>query len=291
MPSLAKSPEKPDCSRSNPLKNFLIGKTVINSLNTLSGETLFYRIIYPQDFVATQKYPVLVYVYGGPHSQNVQNSWLGRSNLWLQFMATQGYLVFTLDNRGTDFRGLEFEQITHGRLGTIEVSDQVLGVEYLLTQPFVDAQRIGVFGWSYGGFMTASLMTRAPYLFKAGVAGAPVIDWKYYEVMYTERYMETPQNNLEGYLESSILTHLDSLQGDLLVIHGTSDDVVMWQHSIIFVKAAIKKGKPIDYMIYPGHLHGVRGRDRYHLYQKITNYFSDHLKRNGPPSVSVAGDE
>ena len=274
----------------NPLVDFIIGETVINSFKTESGAQLFYRLIYPPDFKMTEKYPVLVYVYGGPHSQHVQNSWLGHSNLWLQYMATQGYIVFTLDNRGTDYRGLEFEQITHGRLGTIEVSDQVLGIQNLLAQPYIDPARIGIFGWSYGGFMTASLMTRAPQYFKAGVAGAPVIDWKYYEVMYTERYMETPQINPEGYLESSVLTHLDSLQGDLLVIHGTSDDVVMWQHSIVFVKEAIKKGIQIDYMIYPGHIHGVRGPDRFHLYQKITKYFSDHLKMNNLPSTSAAGD-
>jgi dipeptidyl-peptidase-4 len=270
----------------NPLADFELGETEIHSLTLDDGTKLYYSLIFPPDFDPDKKYPMFVYVYGGPHSQRVRNIWLGRTSLWLQYMATLGYVIFTIDNRGTDYRGLEFEQITHRRLGTIEVQDQISGIEYIKNQNYIDTDRIGVFGWSYGGFMTASLLTRAPHVFKVGVSGAPVIDWRYYEIMYTERYMDNPQINADGYDQSTVLTHLDSLDADLLMIHGTSDNIVMWQHSILFTQKAIKLGKQIDYMIYPGHRHGIRGRDRLHLYKKITDYVNARLL-----SLQHAGDD
>lgn len=261
----------------NPLKDYKLGNTKLFNLTSVDGQKLYCRITLPTDFDSLKKYPVLVYVYGGPHSQLVTDTWLGGSNLWLNYMAQQGFVVFTLDNRGTSNRGLDFEQATFRHLGTKEIEDQITGVKYLRSLPYIDSTRIGVFGWSYGGFMSASLMTRASEYFKAGVAGGPVIDWSYYEVMYGERYMDTPQLNPEGYAESSLLNYVDRLKGKLLIVHGTMDPTVVWQNSLLFVKKAVSLGIPLDYFPYPGHEHGVTGSDQLHLYRKITSYFKDNL--------------
>ena len=220
---------------------------------------------------------MLVYVYGGPHAQLVTNRWLAGANLWLNYMAQQGFVVFTVDNRGSGNRGLEFEQTIFRQLGTVEVEDQLTGVEYLKSLPFVDADRIGVYGWSYGGFMATSLMARAPGIYKVGVGGGAVIDWQYYEVMYTERYMDTPQDNPVGYEESSLLNYAENLTGKLLLVHGTSDPTVVWQQTLLFAQKVANLGIDMDYYPYIGHGHGVRGKDKFHLYQKITNYFLDNL--------------
>jgi dipeptidyl-peptidase-4 len=262
----------------NPLAVYKMGKTEISSLKSSGGFNLYSRIIYPPDFDESNKYPVIVFVYGGPHRQKIENSWLGNASLWLNFMAQKGYIIFTVDNRGSAFRGLEFEQTTFGRLGTVEIEDQITGVEYLKTLSFVDENKIGVFGWSYGGFMTASLLTRAPEIFKVGVAGGAVIDWQYYEVMYTERYMDTPETNPDGYVNSSILNHLQNLKGKLLLLHGTSDPVVVWQQTLLLAEKAANLGIDVDYYPYIGHEHGVKGNDKLHLYKKITNYFIENLK-------------
>jgi dipeptidyl-peptidase-4 len=242
-------------------------------------------IIFPADFDMptgqadnTKKYPVLVYVYGGPHEQLIRNQWLGGSNLWLNYMAQQGFIIFTLDNRGSANRGLEFEQSTFRKLGTIEIEDQLTGIEYLKSLPYVDSERMGLFGWSYGGYMTVSLMTRTPDVFKVGVAGAPVIDWNYYEVMYTERYMDTPQTNPEGYKESSLFNYIKDLKGKLLIVHGTYDETVVLQHSLLYAESAAHLGIDLDYYPYIGHKHGIVGKDKFHLYHKITNYFIENLK-------------
>ena len=192
-------------------------------------------------------------------------------------MAQKGFIVFTVDGRGSEDRGVAFEQATFKQLGSIEMVDQLKGVEYLKSLPYVDANRMGVHGWSYGGFMTTSLMTRHPGVFKVGVAGGPVIDWSYYEIMYTERFMDTPQTNKKGYDESNLLNYADKLKGKLLMIHGTNDDVVVWQHSLMFIKKCVDKNVPIDYFAYPGHLHNVSGKDRLHLMTKITDYFITNL--------------
>jgi len=248
------------------------------TLKADDGTPLYGKLILPTGFSASQKYPVVVYLYNGPHVQLVRNTFPESGNLWYEYMAQQGYIVFTMDGRGSANRGRAFEQAVHRTLGTTEMNDQLKGVAYLRGLPYVDTARMGVHGWSFGGFMTTSLMLRHPGVFKVGVAGGPVIDWSMYEVMYTERYMDTPKENPEGYAASNLLTKLKNLNGKLLLIHGTDDDVVVWQHSIKFLKQAVSDGVQVDYFVYPGHQHNVRGKDRVHLMQKITDYFETHLK-------------
>lgn len=266
-------------------ENPYTGKTVLPKMELIStmsadGKTeLNGRIIYPANFDAKKKYPVMVYVYGGPHAQLVTNEWLGGASLFDYYMAQNGYVVFTLDNRGSDARGRDFEHVIHRSLGVNEMADQMKGIEYLKKQPFVDADRIGVYGWSFGGFMATSLMVNHPETFKVGVAGGPVIDWKYYEVMYGERYMDTPQENPEGYAKTALPAQAGKLQGRLLMIHGAQDNVVVQQHSMEFIQACIAAGKQVDYFLYPTHEHNVRGKDRIHLNQKIADYFDTYLKK------------
>ena len=192
-------------------------------------------------------------------------------------MAAEGYIIFTVDGRGSSNRGRDFEQAIYRQCGTMEMQDQESGVNYLRTLPYVDADRMAVHGWSYGGFMTTSLMLRKPGLFKVGVAGGPVIDWKYYEVMYTERYMDTPQDNMEGYEASNLKNHVANLEGDLLMIHGTVDNVVVMQHNMTFQQKCVEEGVQVDFHPYPGHPHNVRGKDRVHLMTKVLNYIKEHL--------------
>jgi dipeptidyl-peptidase-4 len=220
----------------------------------------------------------VVYLYGGPHAQMVTNSWLGGGQLWMHYMAQKGYLVFTVDNRGSSHRGLEFENATHRQLGTVEMEDQLFALNYLKNLSYVDSNRVGVHGWSFGGFMTTSLMTRKPGAYKVGVAGGPVIDWSLYEIMYTERYMDKPSENPEGYAANNLLSYAGNLKGRLLMIHGADDDVVVWQHSLKFVQKSVgAMNTNLDYYVYPGHKHNVVGPDRAHLYKKITQYFFDFL--------------
>jgi dipeptidyl-peptidase-4 len=263
----------------NPISDFNIGKIELSSIeHPTDNVTLFTRTFYPPNFDINKKYPVVVYVYGGPHAQMVTNSWLGGGNLWMAYMASKGYIVFTLDNRGSSHRGLDFENAVHRQLGTLEMSDQLAGLNWLKSQTFVDSSRIGVHGWSFGGFMTTSLMTREAGKYKVGVAGGPVIDWKYYEIMYTERYMDRPEENPTGYEANNLINHTGKLKGRLLQIHGADDDVVVWQHSMLFVKKSVELSNPnLDYFVYPGHKHNVSGRDRIHLYKKVSQYFFDHL--------------
>ena len=261
----------------NPLTAYKLGETSIVTIKAEDGTELYGRLITPPNMDKSKKYPVVVYVYGGPHVQLVTDSWLAGANLWMHLMAQKGYVVFTLDSRGSGNRGLAFEQATFRQLGTPEIADQLKGVEYLKSLPYVDANRMGVHGWSYGGFMTTSLMTRTPDVFKVGVAGGPVIDWKYYEVMYTERYMDTPEQNPEGYENANLLKYIPNLKGKLLMIHGTVDDVVVWQHSLQYLKTAVDNGILLDYFVYPGHPHNVRGKDRVHLMRKVTQYLDENL--------------
>jgi len=262
----------------NPIKDYKRGRLDYFTLKDKAGFDLYCRMYYPVDFDSTKKYPVIVYVYGGPGVQLVTDTWpRGRYAFWFMMMAQKGYIVFTLDNRGSANRGKEFEQATFRHLGTKEIEDQLVGVNYLKSKSFVDPNRFGVFGWSYGGFMTTSLMTRTNDAFKVGACGGAVIDWKYYEVMYTERYMDTPQTNPEGYKEASLLNYVQNLHGKLLLVHGTSDPTVMWQNTLEFAKKAADLDIPLDYFPYVGHLHGVYGKDALHLYNKITKYFEDNL--------------
>ena len=239
---------------------------------------LYYRMVKPHDFDTTKKYPTVVYVYGGPHAHNVEAGWHWASRSWETYMAQKGYVLFILDNRGSENRGLEFEQATFHQLGQIEMRDQMKGVEYLKSLPYVDANRMGVHGWSFGGFMTISLMLNYPDVFKVGVAGGPVIDWKWYEVMYGERYMGTPQNNPEGYAKSSLIDKAKNLKGKLQIITGYNDNTVVPQHCLSFLDACIKAGTQPDFFAYPGEQHNMRGHASVHLHERITQYFEDYLK-------------
>jgi dipeptidyl-peptidase-4 len=248
------------------------------TLKADDGTPLYGRVILPTGFDSTRQYPVIVYLYNGPHVQLVKNQYPASGNLWYEYLAQRGYIVFTMDGRGSSNRGLAFEQATFRQLGTVELQDQLQGVAFLRSLPYVDTARMGIHGWSYGGFMATSMMLRHPGVFKAAVAGGPVIDWRMYEIMYTERYMDTPKDNPEGYATANLLDKVQNLKGKLLLIHGTDDDVVVWQHSLRFLKQCVDKGVQVDYFVYPGHPHNVRGRDRIHLMQKITDYFDQHLR-------------
>ena len=249
------------------------------SIKAADGKTdLYYRMVKPHDFDATKKYPTVVYVYGGPHAHNVEAAWHWYSRSWETYMAQKGYIVFILDNRGSENRGRDFEQVTFRQLGQVEMQDQMKGVDYLRTLPYIDMNRLGVHGWSFGGFMTISLMTNYPDVFKVGVAGGPVIDWKWYEVMYGERYMDTPQSNPEGYEKISLLSKAKDLKGRLQIITGYNDDTVVPQHCLSFLKACIEAGTQPDFFVYPGEPHNMRGHASVHLHERITQYFEDYLK-------------
>jgi dipeptidyl-peptidase-4 len=239
---------------------------------------LYCSMIKPLDFDPNKKYPVIVYVYGGPHAQMINDTWLGGISNWDFLMAQKGYIMFTVDNRGSANRGLEFENVIHRKLGENEMADQMKGIEFLKSQKYVDADKIGVHGWSFGGFMTTNLMVNYSDVFKVGVAGGPVMDWKYYEVMYGERYMDTPDENSEGYKNANLVEQAGKLKGKLLLIHGAIDNTVVWQHSLAFVQKCIEENVQVDYFPYPRAEHNVRGQDRIHLMQKITDYFDDYLK-------------
>ena len=237
----------------------------------------YYRLFKPLNFDPSKKYPVIVYVYGGPHSQMVQDRWLGGVRMWEMVMAQKGYLVYVQDNRGTSNRGAAFEKAINRRCGQEEMADQMEGIKMLKSLPYVDTDRIGVHGWSYGGFMTTSLITNHPDVFKVGVAGGPVIDWKWYEVMYGERYMDNPQTNPEGFAQTSLLPKAKDLKGKLLICQGAMDSTCVWEHSLSFVQACIEAGVQVDYFPYPLDEHNMRGRNQLHLMEKVTAYFEDYL--------------
>ena len=264
----------------NKYEGYQMGTSEIKTIKSADGTTdLFTRLIKPSNFDASKKYPVLVYVYGGPHAQLITNSYLDGASLWMYWMAEQGYLVFTVDNRGSDNRGVKFESIIHRNLGVHEIDDQIKGVEYLKSLPYVDGDRLAVHGWSYGGFMTTSLLLRKPDVFKVGVAGGPVIDWRWYEIMYGERYMDTPSENTKGFEESNVTNYAKNLKGKLLLIHGTVDDVVVMQHNLALVKKFVELGNQnVDFFPYPMHKHNVGGKDRVHLMDKVLNYIINNNK-------------
>lgn len=272
----------------NPLKDYSLGTTEFVNLKGNNGTDLYAKMIKPANFDATKKYPVLVYVYGGPHAQLVKNSWLAGSNLWMMAFATlEDYIVFTLDNRGSDNRGFAFESSIHRNLGNVEIEDQLTGIDYLKSLDFVDNKRIAVNGWSYGGFMTTSLMLRNPGVFTTAVAGGPVTDWKYYEVMYGERYMDTPQENPEGYDNAKVHNYIKNLDGKLLLIHGSVDPVVVPQHSMTLLQEAVKQKVQIDFFTYPMHEHNVGGIDRAHLIKKMMDYIVENNKNPLTPKDGV----
>lgn len=248
------------------------------TLKATDGTPLYGKLILPTNFDSTKKYPSITYLYNGPHVQLIRNSWPASGNLWYELLAQKGYVVFTMDGRGSSNRGMAFESAVFRNLGTVEMDDQLKGNAFLRGQSFIDTARMGVHGWSFGGFMTTSLMLRHPGAYKAGVAGGPVLDWKWYEIMYTERYMDAPQDNAAGYEENRLWNKVKNLKGDLMLIHGTDDDVVVWQHSINFLRSCVQNGVQVDYFVYPSHPHNVRGKDRIHLMQKITDYFDEKLR-------------
>lgn len=269
----------PYFSAENPWKGYNVPEYSCGTVKADDGVTdLYYRMVKPVDFDPTKKYPTIVYVYGGPHAHSVDARWNYCSRGWETYMAQRGYLLFILDNRGSENRGKKFEQATFRQLGQVEMKDQMKGVEYLKTLPYVDADRIGVHGWSFGGFMTISLMTNYPETFKVGVAGGPVIDWHWYEVMYGERYMDTPQTNPEGYKKTSLIYQAKNLKGRLQIIQGLNDVTVVPQHCLTFLKACIAAGTQPDFFVYPGEPHNMRGHQSVHLHDRITRYFDDYLK-------------
>ncbi len=262
----------------NPLDKYSKGQLNIFTIKNAEGIDLYCRMFTPVNFDSSKKYPVLVYWYGGPHAQMILNGWNGGAgDYWFQFMAERGYVVFTLDTRGSANRGKAFEQSIFRRAGEKQMEDLMSGIDYLKSLKYTDVNNMGLFGWSYGGFMTIDFMLTHPGIFKAAVAGGPVTNWKFYEIMYTERYMDKPQENPEGYDASDLTKRIGNLKGKLLLIHGMQDNVVLMQHSVNLVKAAVDKGVQVDYMIYPGHEHNVLGKDRVHLYQKVTDYFMQNL--------------
>ncbi|MFT4754730.1 MAG: dipeptidyl-peptidase-4 [Salibacteraceae bacterium] len=262
----------------NPLKEYEIGETKLGTIKANDGSTILHtRTVYPHDFDENKKYPVLIYVYNGPGVQLIHANWLASASLWMYHFANKGYIVFTLDGRGSTNRGIEFEQAIFRNLGQVEMQDQLSGIDYLKSLNYVDGNRIGVHGWSYGGFMTTSLLTSYPGTFKVGVAGGPVMDWSYYEVMYAERYMDTPETNKEGFELTSNIKRAKNLKDPLLIIHGAVDPTVVKQNSDLFLKECIKNGIQVDFFEYPGAEHNVRGKDRVHLMQKVLDYVERHL--------------
>lgn len=263
----------------DPWKGYNVPEYSCGTIKAADGTTdLYYRMVKPVNFDPNKKYPTIVYVYGGPGIRNVEARWHYASRGWETYMAQKGYLLFILDNRGSCDRGRDFEQATFRHLGVEEMKDQIKGVEYLKSLAYVDTTRLGVHGWSFGGFMTTSLMTTYPDVFKVGVAGGPVIDWKWYEVMYGERYMDTPQANPEGYAETSLINKAKNLKGKLQIIIGTDDPTVVPQHAISFLKACIEAGTQPDFFVYPGEGHNMMGHQSVHLHERITQYFEDYLK-------------
>lgn len=263
----------------NPWVGYTVPEYTCGKIKAADGTTdLYYRMVKPTNFDPNKKYPTIIYVYGGPGVRNVEARWHYWSRGWETYMAQKGYLLFILDNRGSSARGLAFEQATFHHLGVEEAKDQMKGVEYLTSLPYVDKDRMGIHGWSFGGFMTTTLITSHPEVFKVGVAGGPVIDWKWYEVMYGERYMGTPQNNPKGYAESSLLSKAKNLKGKLQIITGMNDPVVVPQHCLNFLQECIKVGTQPDFFVYPGEPHNMRGHQSTHLHERISQYFDDYLK-------------
>ncbi|MBM4174857.1 MAG: S9 family peptidase [Ignavibacteria bacterium] len=262
----------------NTLEEYSFAPAEFLSFTTSDGIQLNAMMIKPKDFDASKKYPVLVYNYSGPGSQIVRNAWQGGQYLWYQMLAQEGYIIFMLDNRGTGGRGKSFKNIVYKKLGYWEVNDQIEGTKYLMTLPYVDGERIGIWGWSYGGYMSALTIMEGNEYFKAAVAVAPLADWKFYDTIYTERYMSTPQLNPEGYEAGSVLNKVDKLKGKLLLVHGTADDNVHFQNTVVLVDELVKANKQFQVMFYPGKNHGIYGgKTREQLFTMITNFIRENL--------------
>ncbi|TDK27121.1 S9 family peptidase [Luteimonas aestuarii] len=256
--------------------------TEFGTLTAADGSTpLHYSLVKPAGFDPSKRYPVVVFVYGGPAAQTVLDAWPGRADaLFNQYLAQRGYVVFSLDNRGTPRRGRDFGGSLYGWQGTVEVDDQRKGVEWLRAQPWVDGERIGVHGWSNGGYMALMLLAKAPEDYACGVAGAPVTDWALYDTHYTERYMDLPDANPDGYREARVLTHAEGIRpGSLLLVHGMADDNVLFTHSTELMADLQRRGTPFELMTYPGAKHGLRGSDALHRYRLAEGFFQRCLVR------------
>ena len=254
--------------------------TEFGSIGAADGQRMYYKLLKPRNLEAGKKYPVLIDVYGGPGVQRVTNTW---SSLFHQYLAQQGYIVFALDNRGSGLRGTKFETALNLRMGQVEVQDQLKGVEFLRALPFVDASRIGIYGWSYGGYMTLMCLMQAPEVFAAGVSGAPVSDWALYDTHYTERYLSTPQLNPEGYRLGNVLEYAGKLQRPLLLVHGMADDNVLFAHSTVLMKKLQDLQKPFDLMTYPGGKHGLIRQNvtGWHAHANIVRFFDREIGAGG----------
>ena len=261
----------------NPYKDCSLGESSIFSIRNNSQDELYCRLILPPNFDTAKSYPCLIYVYGGPHSQMVTNTFMSGGS-FLYYLSQQDYVIFTLDNRGTAYRGAEFEKCIHRQLGVLEMEDQLCGVTYLKSLPYIDSTRLGLDGWSYGGFLILSLVSTYPEVFKAASCGGPVVDWRKYEVMYGERYMDTPEENPEGYAQADIIPKVKHIRSNLLVMHGAQDHTVVWQHSLQLLQQAVKDGVQMDYFVYPAHDHNLRGIERVHLWKKLEKFHDLHLK-------------
>lgn len=263
----------------DPLAEYASCEVEFGTVKAADGQTdNYYRLYKPLGFDPSRKYPLIVYVYGGPHSQMVNGKWLGNIRMWEMLMAQQGYVVYVQDNRGTSNRGAAFEKAINRQCGKVEMEDQMAGLNDLLERsPWIDRDRIGIHGWSYGGFMTISLALNYPDVFKVAVAGGPVIDWKWYEIMYGERYMDTEATNPEGFAATGLIGKAGNLKAKLLICQGAIDNTVVWEHSLSFVQECINRGIQLDYFPYPCSEHNMRGGARVHLYRKITDYFNEKL--------------
>ncbi|RYE19597.1 MAG: S9 family peptidase, partial [Sphingobacteriales bacterium] len=260
------------------LANYDLGKQEFISIKTPDGTTLNGWMIKPANFDPNKKYPVLMHVYGGPGSQTVTNSWGGGNYMWHQLLAQKGYIIVSVDNRGTGARGADFKKVTYANLGKYETEDQIAAAKWLANQSYVDKNRIGIWGWSFGGYMTLLGLTKGNDVFKAGIAVAPVTNWRYYDTIYTERFLKKPQDNAAGYDDNSPVQFADQLKGSLLLIHGTGDDNVHFQNSIAMQDALIAANKPFDSFFYPNRNHSIYGgKTRLHLYTKMTDFVLKNL--------------
>jgi dipeptidyl-peptidase-4 len=245
---------------------------------SVNGEELNMYMIKPKDFDPNKKYPLFMYQYSGPGSQNVSNRWGGANDYWHQMLAQQGYIIACVDGRGTGLKGRDFKKMTQKELGKYEVEDQVAAAEKLGELPYIDENRIGIWGWSYGGFMSSNCLFQAPDTFSMAIAVAPVTSWRFYDTIYTERYMQTPQENPSGYDENSPISHVDGLKGDFLLVHGSADDNVHVQNTMRLVEALIQADKDFEWMVYPDKNHGIYGGNtRLHLYKKMTKFIQESL--------------
>jgi dipeptidyl-peptidase-4 len=260
------------------LTTYALGKKEFFTFPTVDGTVLNGYLIKPADFDPNKKYPVLMYVYGGPGSQNVLNAWGGTRDFWHQHLAAEGYLVASIDNRGTGARGRDFKHATYANLGKLETIDQIEGAKYLAKMPFVDTSRIGIWGWSYGGYMSSLSLMVGNEVFKTAIAVAPVTTWRYYDTVYTERYLQTPQLNPAGYDDNSPITHVNKLKGNFLLIHGTGDDNVHFQNAVDLVNALIAADKQFESFYYPNRNHGISGGNTtWHLYTQMTDFLKRKL--------------